>query len=90
MSCCSNLKLTILTKGVQISENVVQNDNYTLLFFPYSSIETVRYDFFKEERSGTLSLFIKGGQAPYYFRFPCFEEGRRLYEELLTKLNSLI
>ena len=97
MNCCPSADLVFLDNGVRVAEKNVQADGYTLQFFPYRAIQSVRYSYTRGERGGTLSIWIMAGGAgagtgsasgmSYRYCFPCGETGKELFEQLLTRLS---
>lgn len=93
MNCCPSADFVFLDNGLQVSEKQIQADGYTLQFFPYRAIQSVRYTYTRGERGGTLSLWIMATGSPgaggisYRYCFPCGESGKEKFEELLKRLS---
>ena len=92
MSCCPEASFEFLERGVQVRERVGYGESYTLQFFPYSKIQTVRYAYDRDDREGLLSIWVAGNGTPgagglsWRWRFPCGDAGRTAYQDLLGRL----
>ena len=88
MTCCNNTTIRILEKGIEVRHNFTQNDDYTLQYFSYKAIESLRYDYLKDDRAGIITLFVSDLKSPQTYRFRCEGEGHRYYEQILAKLDG--
>ena len=86
MNCCPSADIVLLDNGLRVSEKQIQADGYTLQFFPYGGIQTIRYTYTRGERGGTLSIWLKSGLS-YRYCFPCGESGKEKFEEILLRLT---
>jgi hypothetical protein len=48
MNCCASADFVFLENGLRVSEKNIQADGYTLQFFPYRAIQSVRYSYTRE------------------------------------------
>jgi len=94
MNCCPSADFVFLDKGLRVSEKNIQADGYTLQFFPYRAIQSVRYSYTRGENGGTLSIWILANGSgsgstgiSYRYCFPCGETGKGKFEELITRLE---
>ncbi len=93
MSCCPEVDITILPNGLQVREPLVQAEAYTLQFFPWRSIQSVRYAYSRDDREGLISIWISAEGRPgagglsYRWRFPCGESGKEKYEAIVANLT---
>ena len=91
-TCCPEAEFTFLDTGLQVKERGTQSDSLVLQFFPYRAIQSVRYQYVRDEREGQISLWISGNGTPgaggLSFRWRlCGESGKGKYEELLGRLG---
>ena len=95
MNCCPSADFVYLDNGIQVTETSVQAEVYTLQFFPYRAIQSVRYNYTRGERGGTLTLWIlTGGSGPgpgaglsYRYCFPCGEKGKDVFQQILSRMG---
>jgi hypothetical protein len=92
MNCCPSADFEFLPNGLRVTEKELQADGYTLQFFPYRAIQTVRYSYTRGDRGGTISLWVQANGTPgagglsYRYLFPCGETGKTMFEQLLALL----
>jgi hypothetical protein len=88
MNCCPSADITFSETGILASEKNIQADGTTLQFFPFRTIQTVRYSHSRGE-GGILSLWISGTGTPgagglaYRYAFPCGQTGKEIFERLI-------
>jgi hypothetical protein len=93
MSCCPEADFTFLAGGVQVRDRTPQFDSVVVQFFPYRAIQSVRYAYSRDDREGTVSIWMAGQGTPgvgglsYRWRFPCSDAGQAVYQQLIEKLG---
>ena len=89
MPCCNEPILEPLPKGVKVTEVYTQNDDVSIQFFAYPSIDSIKFDYIREDRSGTITLCIRDAKSPYAYHFCDGEKARGLYSQIMNYWNGL-
>lgn len=85
MNCCPSAYFTFMTTGIEVTETNNQADSKLLQFFSFTSIESVSYNYSRAD-GGLIMLWIKHAKTPYRYTFPCSEEGKAIYKQLIGSL----
>lgn len=85
MNCCSSAYFTFMPSGIQVTETNNQADSKLLQFFSFGSIESVSYNYSRSD-GGLITLWIKHAKTPYRYSFPCSDEGRAIYTQIIDSL----
>ena len=85
MNCCPSADFTFLPKGVEVVERNTQADSKLLQFFSFTAIESVSYNYSRSD-GGLIMLWIKHAKTPYRYTFPCTEEGKAIYKQIIESL----
>jgi hypothetical protein len=88
MPCCEEAKFEPLPKGIKVTEHYLQNDDESSQFFAYSAIDSIKFDYIREDRSGTITLCIRDAKSPYAYHFCCGQKAHELYNQIMTYWNS--
>ena len=90
MNCCPSAEFLFLDGGLKVTETNLQAEGYTLQFFPYRAIKTVRYNYTRGERGGTIRLWVDANGSPgtlsYTYGFPCGEAGKDMFEQIIARI----
>ncbi len=92
MSCCPDATFQLLANGLQVTERNNQDNSSTLQFFPFRAIQSVRYAYSRDDREGTISIWIASQGTPgagglsFRWRFPCGDAGRSQYDAIVAAL----
>ena len=90
MNCCPSADIDILPNGIKVREKLIQADGHTLQFFPFRTIQSVRYNHTRGE-GGILTLWIlahglSAAGLSYRYSFPCTDSGQKVFEDILAAL----
>lgn len=94
MNCCPDAEFELLDGGLQVRDLNLQDDSTVYQFFPYKSIQSIRYYYNKSDREGQISIWISASGTPgagglsYRWRFPCGETGLSRYRELIARIPA--
>jgi hypothetical protein len=88
MPCCNEPKIEVLSKGIQVTENYVQNDDVSIQFFAYTAIESMKFDYIRDDRSGVITMCIANAKSPYAYRYCDGGKARELYQSIMAAWNQ--
>ena len=88
---CPQADITLLSNGIRACERNLQAEGNTIQFFPFRSVQTVRYSATRGD-GGVLSIWVLASGSPgagglaYRYGFPCSEEGKNIFERIIAAL----
>ncbi len=88
MYCCNEPKIEVLAKGIQVTLNYTQTDDVSIQFFAYTAIESLKFDYFRDGRTGTITMCVANAKSPYAYHFCCGDKARELYQSIMVAWNG--